>query len=80
MFSIGPGSGDARNQPLHRDDSIYHVKHTEATAETYEYGRDVAIGFFLAGKKTTKTNGATRFIPGSHLWPQERTGDDEDCI
>lgn len=22
----------------------------------------------MAGKKTTKRNGATRFIPGSHLW------------
>ena len=42
------------------DDSIYHMKHPAATAETYEYGRDVALGFFLAGKKTTKANGATR--------------------
>jgi len=31
-------------------------------------GRDAGIGFFVAGKKTTKQNGATRFIPGSHLW------------
>jgi ectoine hydroxylase-related dioxygenase (phytanoyl-CoA dioxygenase family) len=65
VFAIGPGGGDARNQPLHRDDSIYHVKHTAATPESYEYGRDVAIGFFLAGKKTSKANGATRFIPGT---------------
>ena len=36
------------------------MKHPAATAETYEYGRDVALGFFLAGKKTTKANGATR--------------------
>ncbi|KAH0841996.1 phytanoyl-CoA dioxygenase family protein [Fonsecaea pedrosoi] len=56
VFSIGPG---ARDQALHRDD---------ATAATHEIGRDAGIGFFIAGKKTTKRNGATRFIPGSHLW------------
>lgn len=80
VFAIGPGSADARNQPLHRDDSIYHVKHTETTADEYEYGRDVAIGFFLAGKRTTRANGATRFIPGSHLWPHLRSGNDSDCV
>jgi ectoine hydroxylase-related dioxygenase (phytanoyl-CoA dioxygenase family) len=29
--------------------------------------REKGIGFFVAGTKTTKANGATRFIPGSHL-------------
>ncbi|KAK4704601.1 hypothetical protein P7C70_g1606, partial [Phenoliferia sp. Uapishka_3] len=45
-------------------------------------GLDVAIGFFLAGKKTSKANGATRFIPGSHLWPHEKLGGhhEEDCV
>ncbi|KAJ9644421.1 hypothetical protein H2204_001773 [Knufia peltigerae] len=63
VFSINPG---ARDQALHRDDAIHHV-YQPATAE-HVTGRDAGIGFFVAGKKTTKRNGATRFIPGSHLW------------
>ena len=34
----------------------------------HELGRDAGIGLFVAGKKCTRQNGATRFIPGSHLW------------
>lgn len=63
VFSIGPG---ARDQALHRDDPIHHVDH-RAVAE-HHMGRDAGIGFFIGGKKTTRQNGATRFIPGSHLW------------
>ncbi|KAK5121560.1 hypothetical protein LTR85_004732 [Meristemomyces frigidus] len=63
IFSIGPG---ARAQVLHRDDSNHHQA-LSAVAE-HELGRDTGIGLFVAAKKTTKQNGATRFIPGSHLW------------
>lgn len=63
VFSISPG---ARNQALHRDDVIHHPDHP-AVAE-HELGRDAGVGFFVGGKRTTKENGATRFIPGSHLW------------
>ena len=31
-------------------------------------GRDYGIGLFVAGTRSTRHNGATRFIPGSHLW------------
>ncbi|KAJ5377263.1 uncharacterized protein N7496_004672 [Penicillium cataractarum] len=66
VFSIGPG---ARRQELHRDDMIFHNELAElASHEDYTIGRDTNIGFFVAGKKTTKANGATRFIPRSHLW------------
>lgn len=67
VFSINPG---ARAQELHRDDMIHHNVLTAITADQYEIGRDTGIGWFVAGKKTTKANGATRFIPGSHLWDQ----------
>lgn len=30
--------------------------------------KDAGAGLFVAGKKATKANGATRFIPSSHLW------------
>jgi ectoine hydroxylase-related dioxygenase (phytanoyl-CoA dioxygenase family) len=51
---------------MYRDDQIHHQNH-RAVAK-HELGRDTGIGFFVAGKKTTRQNGATRFIPGSHLW------------
>lgn len=63
VFSIGPG-GYA--QVLHRDDPVHHNFHP-AAAE-HHLGRDTAVGFFVAGTKTTRANGATRFVPGSHLW------------
>lgn len=75
VFSIGPG---ARDQALHRDDQIHH-NYQPAVAK-HHLGRDAGIGFFVAGKKTTKENGATRFIPGSHLWDySEGPPKDEQC-
>ncbi|RAH71416.1 phytanoyl-CoA dioxygenase family protein [Aspergillus aculeatinus CBS 121060] len=66
VFSIGPG---ARRQELHRDDMMFHNELTElASHADYKIGRDTNIGFFVAGKETTRANGATRFIPRSHLW------------
>lgn len=65
VFSIGPG---ARDQGLHRDDMIHHNVTKRMLPEEYTIGQDLGIGIFVAGKKTTKENGATRFIPGSHLW------------
>ncbi|KAL1896364.1 hypothetical protein Sste5346_004749 [Sporothrix stenoceras] len=73
VFSIGPG---ARDQALHRDDQIHQVSHRAVAA--HEMGRDYGIGFFVAGKPTTKANGATRFIPGSHLWDYEEGPPRED--
>lgn len=82
IFSIGP---NAAAQPLHRDDANQH-QYCQAVSE-HVAGRDVGVGLFVAGKRTTKENGksciiradnskptdlvqpgATRFIPGSHLW------------
>lgn len=68
-FSIGPGAWD---QPLHRDSWCHHTYETEVEVYPDNYDRDVGIGWFVAGKSATKTNGATRFIPGSHLWSKDR--------
>ncbi|OAL25870.1 hypothetical protein AYO20_10332 [Fonsecaea nubica] len=65
IFSVRPG---AKTQGLHRDDTISHNVCQRKTADQYTQGQDTAIGFFVAGKPATKENGATRFIPGSHLW------------
>ena len=62
-FVIGPG---ARDQGLHRDDIVY--QNHQPYTPTHTLGRDLGIGFFVAHTPTTRENGATRFIPGSHLW------------
>ncbi|KAK4173415.1 hypothetical protein QBC36DRAFT_303672 [Triangularia setosa] len=62
VFSISP---DARRQELHSDDMIHHNPLTAITADQYKTGRDTDIGWFVAGKKATKANCATRFVPGS---------------
>lgn len=64
VLAIGPG---ARAQGLHRDDILHHTKLPKITADQYSTDRDTALGIFLAGSQTTVANGATRFIPGSHL-------------
>jgi ectoine hydroxylase-related dioxygenase (phytanoyl-CoA dioxygenase family) len=70
VFSIAPG---AKRQELHRDDMNWHNElQSIASHKNYRVGRDDAIGLFVAGKKTTRTNGATRFIPRSHLWGKEQ--------
>ncbi|KAF8861788.1 hypothetical protein BDZ45DRAFT_703282 [Acephala macrosclerotiorum] len=65
IFSIGPG---ARDQALHRDSVIHHTLVKKIRVEKYDIRRETGVGYFVAGKKTTKANSATRFIPGSHLW------------
>ncbi|KAG0649655.1 Dioxygenase himG [Hyphodiscus hymeniophilus] len=77
VFSIAPG---AARQELHRDDQNFHNELPSlASHEDYTIGRDCALGFFVAGKKTTKANGATRFIPRSHLWPITQPPNEELC-
>ncbi|CAG9997141.1 unnamed protein product [Clonostachys byssicola] len=73
IFSIAPG---ARNQELHRDDMIHHNPVRQRTAADYKIGDDTGVGYFVAGKKATKDNGVTRFIPGSHLWGQTTPPDE----
>jgi ectoine hydroxylase-related dioxygenase (phytanoyl-CoA dioxygenase family) len=60
---------NAEGQRLHRDDKMYHTTHTDATSTGWTPGRDDGFGVFVPGIKTTVLNGATRLIPGSHLWP-----------
>lgn len=75
VFSIGPG---AKRQELHRDDSIHHNFLPQLDSyNDYRIGRDTGVGLFVAGKRTTRLNGATRFIPGSHLWGEDRCPNEE---
>jgi ectoine hydroxylase-related dioxygenase (phytanoyl-CoA dioxygenase family) len=73
LLSIGitmdtrPGSAA---QKLHRDDKNHHARHV--AAEKYAPERDMLFGMFVPGCDTFRANGATRIVPGSHLWGDEK--------
>lgn len=66
-MSSQPGSSP---QLLHRDDKNHHARHVAATH--YSRGRDVLLGLFVPTCDTHVANGATRIVPGSHLWGDDR--------
>ncbi|RFU33825.1 hypothetical protein B7463_g2494, partial [Scytalidium lignicola] len=79
-IQIGPGAPD---QEIHRDDYIHHYVHEEISEWVDERDlntRESAIGLFVAGSRATIANGATRYIPGSHLWGNEREPVEDDVF
>ncbi|KAJ5192833.1 Dioxygenase cnsJ [Penicillium cf. viridicatum] len=60
----------AAPQPLHRDD--VDRANVQSAVEKYVLGRDTNVTMLVALDKTTHANGATRVIPGSHLWDYNR--------
>ena len=62
---IGHG---APRQRLHRDDNIHGIKH----GASFGLKNASQIGCLIASSKTTRENGATMFIPGSHKWDDSR--------
>jgi ectoine hydroxylase-related dioxygenase (phytanoyl-CoA dioxygenase family) len=73
-FSVRPGN--SYDQPLHRDDDIHYADRPRVDVYPRTNSREYGIGFFVAGTKTTRANGATRFIPGSHLEATEHPADE----
>jgi ectoine hydroxylase-related dioxygenase (phytanoyl-CoA dioxygenase family) len=69
ITAIGP---DETPQPLHRDDLLYPLAHPSE--------RNACCTTFWALTDFTEENGATRIIPGSHLWDDEREPRDEETI
>lgn len=67
-FAIPPGT---HAQGLHRDDKNHHHRHQKAHG--YEKGRDMLLGLFVPGCDTFHANGATRVVPGSHLWGDRKS-------
>ncbi|VUC34874.1 unnamed protein product [Clonostachys rosea] len=67
-FRVNPGG---KQQVLHRDDNDHHPKPGEALT---------MISCVTALTKTTKENGATVAIPGSHLWGPERRPLEEEAV
>ncbi|KAF2177527.1 hypothetical protein K469DRAFT_602979 [Zopfia rhizophila CBS 207.26] len=72
-MDIRPGT---KAQKLHRDDKNHHARH--AAVPSYHPNRDILLGLFVPGCDTYRENGATRVVPGSHLWGDEKPdfGDD----
>jgi ectoine hydroxylase-related dioxygenase (phytanoyl-CoA dioxygenase family) len=66
-LELRPG---AQAQGLHRDDLVHQGYNTEA--KEYSLGRDRSLTFFVACNRTHRGNGATRIVPGSHLWDYSR--------
>ena len=72
-FDMRPG---ARQQPLHRDEDVWGTRH-----DTPFRKEDIRqIGILIAGTKSTKENGATLVIPGSHKWDDERLPRDDEAV
>lgn len=69
-IQIGPGQG---LQPLHRDDATSLWRHPQ-------YGREARLQMMLAVSDFTEENGATRVIPGSHTWDDERMPTQEETV
>lgn len=77
IFEVGPGM---HMQDLHKDDGIWYNKVPEIRPEDYEFGRDYSISFFVAGTRTTRANGATRVVPGSHLGKHDAQPDPSKAV
>lgn len=69
ITAIGPGE---TLQPLHRDDLLYPLAHPSE--------RNACATVFWALTDFTEDNGATRLIPGSHMWDDERVPLDRETV
>lgn len=65
---IMPGQG---LQPLHRDDIAHHRRHP---------GADSQVQVLYALSEYSEANGATRVIPGSHKWDDDRAPSHEESV
>lgn len=73
-FDIGPG---APRQRLHRDDAVHNAKHDRP----FKLEEVTQFAVLVAGCDTTRENGATMFVPGSHRWGDDRQARaDEVCF
>ena len=67
-ISIGPGQ---TAQPLHPDDAIYPLPRPHP---------EIVVNVMWPLQDFTAVNGATRIVPGSHRWTDERPGPDTEVV
>ena len=67
-IAVHPG---ANEQGLHRDDDIFRLPHPHPVFE---------VNVMWAVTDFTAQNGATRVVPGSHLWPSGRTPEPDSAV
>lgn len=65
----------AKEQPLHRDHMAFQIR-PDPNNPLF----NVMVGCLIAASKTTVKNGATRVIPGSHLWGPDRAPKLEEAV
>ena len=65
LINVGPG---ARGQPLHRDEAVWDRMPGLGVGSHLQMASVVALVDF------TEENGATRVVPGSHLWEGDPRG------
>ncbi|KAK7419268.1 hypothetical protein QQX98_003420 [Neonectria punicea] len=59
----------APRQRLHRDDNVHGTRH----GHEFDLSKAGQFACLVAGTQTTRRNGATMFIPGSHKWDDSRS-------
>ena len=75
LIQIGPGETD---QSLHCDDHafMHHPKHAAEPGTQPQ----IEVEAMYALSDFTRENGATRIVPGSHLWPADRVPDAHEIV
>ena len=71
VLDRGPGAGD---QLIHRDQDVWPKKLTSAIGGHVQFASLVALSEYTADM------GATRLVPGSHLWPGDREPKPEEIV
>ena len=69
------GSPNSKHQVLHRENAIY-----QPFIEHLPNIREFLVSAMWAGSDFTRENGATRVVPGSHRWPEDRIAQESEVV